>query len=833
MQDVFAALERGATLLTAGTRLARLLRRRYSDFQQEQARPVWRTPDILPLDAWLKRAWREWVAQGSEDRVLLSGAQEAAVWEEIIHQGHGDQLLRIPETAQAAAQAWRLVQEYRIPLNARLEASEDCQAFLGWAREFEQRCEASHWLAEARLADLRLERPARVFVAGFDSFTPQQNALLDTFNNCTQIDFPRRRAELSCFKYQDGHAEIRAAAAAARRWLSDDPRAQIGIVAPDLTGMRAELERVFRETLGSAAPLHVSLGLPLEEHPIVSAAFLLLDFAQQPVLLSRAGMLLRSPFIGSARTESSARASLDTKLRRRGLWHIALDELRHDAESCPRLQAHLRKAEKECGQLPAVDTASGWSRRFWQILDAFGWPGERALNSREHQTVQAFRGLLGSFAALDLVLDSLTYGAALARLRRLAKATPFQVENEGAPVQIMGELEASGVEFEHLWVLGLHDEAWPRPTRPNAFLPLALQRQLQIPRSSAAGELAYSRKVLERLCASAREVILSHPKMEGERTLEATALVEPRLWKEPAGDLVSFTPAAVLEFIDDEVAPALKQTSLQSGGTRVFLDMAACPFRAFAIHRLGTREMEESEFGLAPREKGTIVHRALEMLWGELESQERLKALAEEDLLETIRRNVDAALTACGVTIGRKVEQARLERLLGEWLQQERKRLPFRVLAREQKREVAVGPLTVSVRADRVDVLDDGRHVILDYKTGEIKKNAWTGPLMNEPQVPVYCITSETEVAAAGLVQLRTGAIKVLGLGGVGVLPNYKEMDSDSAKIHDALPGWERDLEDLARRFHAGEAMVHPKSGACEFCAHHSLCRIEDIKDAG
>ncbi|HME07000.1 MAG TPA: hypothetical protein VKG25_08115, partial [Bryobacteraceae bacterium] len=185
MQEIFAALERGATLLTAGTRLARLFRHKYGRYQQDQARSVWQTPDILPFDAWLRRAWREWIAEGSERRVLLSAAQEAAVWETIIHTGHGEDLLRIPETARAAAQAWSLAQEYGIPLNAGIEASEDCQAFLGWAKEFERRCDGAGWIQEARLADLRLQRPTKTFLAGFESFTPQQREFLNTFGDCS------------------------------------------------------------------------------------------------------------------------------------------------------------------------------------------------------------------------------------------------------------------------------------------------------------------------------------------------------------------------------------------------------------------------------------------------------------------------------------------------------------------------------------------------------------------------------------------------------------------------------------------------------------------------
>jgi len=834
MQEVFAALERGATLLTAGTRLARAFQRQYSDFQQDQNRAVWQTPNILPLDAWLRRAWREQIADGAERRVLLSAAQEACVWEAIIHADHGEDLLRVPETAQAAALAWRLAQQYHVPLAAGFEATQDCAAFLGWAREFQRRCDASGWLPDALLANLRLERPARVFLAGFDSFTPQQEALLDTFRNCTQIPFPQRRLETSCFVYQDSHAEIRAAAAAARRWLSDNPATQIGIVVPDMAGMRAELERVFRDIMGSAAPIHVSLGRPLDEHPVIAAAFLLLEFAHQAVPLSHAGLLLRSPFLGSAGAEASARASLDARLRQHRLWHITLDELRRESDGCPRLQARLGKVQKAHGSLASAAKPSALSGSFWKILDAFGWPGERTLDSREHQTVEAFRGVLGSFATLDLVLDSVSYETALARLRRLAKDTPFQVENEGAPVQILGELEASGVEFDHLWVLGLHDEAWPRPARPNPFLPLALQRQLNISRSSAAIELAYSRKVLERLCASAPEVILSYPEIEGERKLEPTSLVERRLWKTPAGELVSFSPVAVVERLVDEIGPPLKATSEQTGGTRLFADMAACSFRAFAIYRLRAREMEESEFGLSPRDKGTVAHGALERLWGELGSQAGLRAMSEEELHGAIARSVEAALTASGIAMGRKVEQFRLERLIGEWLNHERRRLPFRVLAREQKRDVAVGPLSVSVRADRIDELEDGRHVILDYKTGEVKPDAWSGQRMKEPQVPLYCVTSDTEVAAAALVQLHFGDIKVLGLGPAGVIPDLKKMAvAGDGEIEDELPGWKASLEDLAYRFHAGDAMVDPQEKACDYCPLTSLCRIEEINDAG
>ena len=55
-------------------------------------------------------------------------------------------------------------------------------------------------------------------------------------------------------------------------------------------------------------------------------------------------------------------------------------------------------------------------------------------------------------------------------LRRQAAEYRFQVEDEGAPVQVMGMLEAAGLRFDHLWIMGLDDEALPAPANPNPFL---------------------------------------------------------------------------------------------------------------------------------------------------------------------------------------------------------------------------------------------------------------------------------------------------------------------------------------------------------------------------
>src|SRR5579871_1476709 len=107
----FRAIESGATVITASRRLARVLMTEFHAQQRAQGRSVWNTPDILPLGGFLARAWNNWVRGGGSAGTLLDPLQEQVVWEQAIRESPaGDSLLRIPETAQRAMEAWQLVQ---------------------------------------------------------------------------------------------------------------------------------------------------------------------------------------------------------------------------------------------------------------------------------------------------------------------------------------------------------------------------------------------------------------------------------------------------------------------------------------------------------------------------------------------------------------------------------------------------------------------------------------------------------------------------------------------------------------------------------------------------
>ena len=856
-EEIFRALEEGATVITASRRLARVLADQFHSMEVARGRTVWNRPNVLPLDAFLDRTWADWLGRWADQNapILLDAPQEQMLWEQIIRESPaGASLLQITETARQAIETWRLMAAYWISLSGSFEASEDWAAFAAWGREFQRQCAANGWLDRARLSDFlqarivagEVVRPIAIYIAGFDEMTPQQAEFFDALGTWHRVEMPDYLPAPERRKLRDSAREIRAAATWAQRLLRADPKAQIGIiVAPDLTRLRSKVERILgevlepgRESSGQRRAFHLSMGPALAEYPIIRAALLILEFTLGKLPLPRAGMLLRSPFTGGSEKEWGKRAQLDARLRKNGVWDVSIDRLLDDAASCPELQRALRRLQKHLRKLPEAQQPSDWARSIPELLEAFGWPGDRSLTSAEFQTLEAWRGVVSSLASLDLTAPPMNLAQVVDWLQQQAANTRFQMDDEGAPVQVMGMLEAAGLRFDHLWIMGLHDEALPASAHLNPFLPTSLQRNHRLPHSSSEHELEFATKLIDRLLASAPDVVLSYPETEGDRALTPSPLVAAGVWLEAEGEgtfhnwVARMRSATVFDEIADETGPELVQSD-STGGFSLFKDMAACPFRAFAKHRLSARPLEDADLGLSYRDRGTTVHKALEVIWLELGSHARLMALDSSELQSLIARGADAAVAKLGPGIGRNLEKQRLQKILTEWMDLEKSRAEFTVAGIEAERIIAIAGLQIKTRADRVDALSDGREIILDYKTGQLKSRGWEGERPDEPQLPLYCATSDRPVAGAAFAVIRVGELRFRGLTTQDVsLPALKKMTIDQAIPFDRqLLEWRRVLERLAEDFQAGKAQVDPKPDACDNCGLRALCRIREFEN--
>ena len=541
MLEPLKALEDGATVLTATSRLARHLRLRFHARQRDAGRSSWPSPKVLQWREFIQRLWNEWLPASRLAPLLLNASQEAAAWERVIPTATEDSLLDVHAAAFRAAEAWTLIAEYDLPVRSGLfQAHEDCEAFLGWARQYEQLCKDKRWLDEARLPGFVMEKiaageievPAPVFYTGFDELTPLQEILFHETLKAKPAVTQGWEAAIERFKLPDAAAEAEAAAQWARLTLEAHPTASIGVIVPDLAARRGMIERIFRDVLdplpfsSSAPAFHISAGTPLARTPVVYAALSILELCGGSVPIKTAGFLLRSPWLEGAREEASARALLDSKLRRLGKPALSTRELIEDADACPIWKRLMSAAEEQWRKFEPHQRPGQWSMSFAAVLDAAGWPRGTALDSASYQTVKAWNDLMREFSSLDVAARAMWFSSALSTLKRMAARKQFQSENTGEPVQVMGTLEAAGVDFDHLWVMGLHDGAFPSPCRPHPFLPLSLQRDHRLPHSTPLRELEFAQLVLGRLQSAAPRVTLSYPRREGDRDLRPTPLIE-------------------------------------------------------------------------------------------------------------------------------------------------------------------------------------------------------------------------------------------------------------------------------------------------------------------
>jgi probable DNA repair protein len=560
---------------------------------------------------------------------------------------------------------------------------------------------------------------------------------------------------------------------------------------------------------------------------MVHAALSLLEFAHQPLEFARASHLVRSPFLGGADTEMARRATLDIKLRKAGGARISLPKLIGAADSCPILRKRLEAVFELTKTRP--ESPAEWARHFSALLEAAGFPGERAPDSEEFQTRAKWHETLGELSKLERLAKKFSFTDALSFLERHCADTLFQPESPDAPIQVLGFLESAGQRFDCLWVAGLTDEQWPLPPRPNPFIPIAAQKKAGIPQASAEASLELDRRITGEWKRSAAEVVFSHPSREEDRDLAPSPLILEFPEKPVAvpdypryRDLLFASRR--LEFFEDSKAPPVPPGKVQRGGTRVLADQAACPFRAFAKWRLGAEELEEPADGLDARDRGKLLHALMRELWVRLRNSKSLSS----DLAPAISQAAAEAVKEAKLE-GRfaELERSRLAKLAREWLEVESRRAPFEVSAIEQQRDLKVAGLEFQSRIDRMDKLKDGGHVLIDYKSSRfLSSRQWEGPRPDDPQLPLYAVTAPEDLAAVVFAKLRPGEMRFIGFSRQPDL--IPQVNVPGKPWPALLAAWKKDAEALGTGFASGDARVDPKEGldTCRNCELHTLCRV-------
>ena len=841
-------------VLCANHRLAARWRAHYAEEACAAGKSAWPSPSIYALNHWLLETWQK---SSATTTAVMDPRLALWHWREIIEQdGEVPAYLQRHRTALLAQSAYSTLCQWNLSLDCVSDyPNPDIQRFYTWACHFQAEATRAGMIMPEELpravAELikaqRLTLPKQFMLLGFDSLSPSVEYLRNCLSAVAEEIPERRRAAEATIRRvecQDSLDEIRQMARQANSWIRHNPKARIACVVPNLNHVRHKIEQIFSNECQTR--FNISAGLCFAHLPMIQTALHILSCVDHPQL-STLNQILLCPYVVASHADRALAAICLNELTKQG-ENQALS-LASVSETLSLLGRDIKdqtltKRWQALSELPPASRLTNLNQHalyIEQVLLAIGWPGQRNPNSAEYQIIERWHRLLLELRLYAQALNPMPFKKALELLHMLALETIFQPKeitetnernNEGETIQILGLLEASGAPCDHLWVMGLHDEAWPPSAKPHPFLPLDLQRRLNMPHASAEREYTLSVNIQTRLQETAADIIFSSPKHERERNLQASALIRDfPLIDHNCSDTNTQPHACAFEPIENHAAPNLSAEETLRGGSRILQEQAECPFRAFARARLNARPLEKPNIGLRKVDQGVIIHAVLEEVWRELKTQESLCSKTDEALRELVRRITKTRLSEFTYSYYLSVEMTRIEDLVMKWLNLEKTRPPFRVREQETTRYWAIGPISLRLKIDRIDELSDGSHLLIDYKTGEVPSiTDWYKLDTQYTQLPLYCLQNPVEIQGAAYAKVSALEPEFKGISNSdsdSLFSNIKPIKSP-LNWPSLQAQWQMRIDQLSHDFIQGKAEAKPiQPSLCQRCELNSLCRRE------
>lgn len=856
------AFAQNQIILVPNNRLRNSLLNIYS---REQKIKAWAVPRIYTLEQWIDICWAALQTQGHLPacKNILNKWQGLWWWESIIRNApHTQHITNVKSLAQTADSSFKNLERWQLVTQFLQEFTGDLATnaaqFQGWISSFQQKLQLTNSITQEQRIDIirsafldsTIPQEETIHLEGFDDIYPLAQDLL---NSATAkiIKHPAQQIQNCIIRKTSANRfeeEIKAAAKWAREQLCEHKENSfIGIVVPNLGQSRDLVERIFVEEFEShylnpftpryTLPFNFSAGVPLGKQPMLDTLQLLLSFNRQLIKVDDVIAVLQSPFWGDHQNEIVATYSIQ-KLQNLARREITLSELIvlvHHVESALSVAADF-SLSKRLEQLThsfrtklSKKTPQHWLVTLDALIDTLGWPGARALDSIEYQQLQAFLRIREDIYCTSHVIPEIHYSDFLRMLRDMLDTTPFQAQTPQSPIQILGALEAAGLCFSHLWVMGLNDNQWPAVPSPTPLMPVEFQRSFNMPRASATREYEIAKQLTARYSQSAKEIVFSYSHTEGDNELRESALIRD-LPETPIESLISNRTIAAnsvdnfvntllsqheFTHIDDSSGPVVSGTETVRGGSSLFKLQAACPFEAFVRLRLGAQSPDVPVLGLSPAERGNILHETLAVFFKNYPSSAAIQALTPVQIQDSLRiiatqvinryqqkNPYQLSVRYC------ELETLRLVELLTQWISDEQLRPPFTVTAIEEAIETIFETIPLRLRVDRIDTLANGKQIVIDYKTGaSTTRKSWQVERFSEPQLPLYAVIKpDISGVAFAVINRKTQhwdgyAAENAGNLGIDGITTHDDWDKQ-------LNDWQERLTQLAQEFMSGHAAV-------------------------
>lgn len=876
--DIADRLRAGSGLIVPTRSRAAAIRLAYAR-EQLRTLEVWRTPLVTAVNGWLASLVREaYLHDGDRFRRPLGPHEEWCLWNDAAREllsGRDDPrpfIWSVDALADALQRSARLCSEWRID-DARLarHGSTEAQWLLSARRAVgaaARELEASVSFEQGELllggSLVVSDRPAshQTYLGGL--IPPLLRDLFATQGVTALQSVARADAQVIHHRLPTPADEIAAAAEWARANLERNPDARLYVVVPSLEAHRAEVESHFSSQLTPSrwrdpdleTLFDIEGGRPLSEYSEPRQVLQMLRWLASYAEAEAFARLLEGEVFDDL--SMSARARLAALLRRdpferrsAGAWLAVLAHLRTSIASDTAVaEAIVSRLERMHAEFERVEQR--WADRFAVIAKLAVFDHRPARDSTTRQIREQWRELMQAFGDIERSRPAANARQSVELIASLAQREFVAPSRGELPVTITRSLDHPGVRYDGIYVCGLQADAWPSPARADPFVPYLLQQALGVPESSALGQSQRAQLAMRQWAESTPQLHYSSAARDGETELQASPLLRAY------GDRTESSPRSFARLRRgaqprlpisepaDNVGSPWDAARRVPGGAETLATQALCDFRAYAERRLLGRLEDELEPGISALVRGSLLHRALHVLWRELIDSERLRALNADQLDAVIERSLSEAMSDPSLSTGvdgaeplaqqqlLARERRRSARVIRRLLELELQRPPFTVQHREHSVSLTLGDARFELRIDRIDRVRTATGspglMILDYKSGRHRSLTFSLAELDAVQLWLYALCVETEaqesiIALANIHLSSASCSYVASTADEDLLPGVKAGIAWSDQRDEVR----RELAALASRFMRGVASVRPSRRACRYCDLQGLCRRAEL----